>query len=256
MYNITANTLFIGKPLIYLPSCHSTNDIAADMVHRPGITEGTTIIANYQTAGKGQRGNSWESQEGKNLMFSVILKPSFLSPAEQFNLNIVISLSVSELLTTYLGKKVKVKWPNDIFYEDKKICGILIQNFIKSSTVEASVVGIGININQIEFSQGRATSLAKILSKEFDRNKLLNEYLVILEKMYLRLKSGEYNFLKKSYIEGLYKREEIAWYRASGNVFQGKIIGIDPIGQLLIEEGEKLHAFQFKEVEFLDLSDK
>ncbi|WP_028981526.1 biotin--[acetyl-CoA-carboxylase] ligase [Sporocytophaga myxococcoides] len=256
MYNITANTLFIGKPLIYLPSCHSTNDIAAEMVQSPNITEGTTIIANFQTAGKGQRGNSWESQEGKNLMFSIILKPSFLSPTEQFQLNITISLSVSEFLTTYLGKKIKVKWPNDIFFEDKKICGILIQNFIKSSKIETSVVGIGININQIEFSEGKATSLARALEKEFDRNILLNEFLVILERNYLQLRTGRIENLKSRYIENLYKRGETGFYKTKENVLKGMIIGVDGIGQLLIKENENIHSFQFKEVEFLNFIDK
>lgn len=226
------------------------------MVQSPNITEGTTIIANFQTAGKGQRGNSWESQEGKNLMFSVILKPSFLSPKEQFQLNITISLAVSEFLTTYLGKKIKVKWPNDIFFEDKKICGILIQNFIKSSTIETSVVGIGININQIEFSEGKATSLAKVLAKEFDRNILVNEFLEILEKNYLQLRNGEIKSLKNRYVESLYKRDEASFYKTKEKVFKGMIIGIDEIGQLMIKENEIIHSFQFKEVEFLNFIDK
>ncbi len=226
------------------------------MVQSPNITEGTTIIANFQTAGKGQRGNSWESQEGKNLMFSIILKPSFLSPTEQFQLNITISLSVSEFLTTYLGKKIKVKWPNDIFFEDKKICGILIQNFIKSSKIETSVVGIGININQIEFSEGKATSLARALEKEFDRNILLNEFLVILERNYLQLRTGRIENLKSRYIENLYKRGETGFYKTKENVLKGMIIGVDGIGQLLIKENENIHSFQFKEVEFLNFIDK
>ncbi|GAL84084.1 hypothetical protein MYP_1312 [Sporocytophaga myxococcoides] len=242
--------------MIYLPSCHSTNEIAAEMVQSPNITEGTTIIANFQTAGKGQRGNSWESQEGKNLMFSIILKPSFLSPTEQFQLNMTISLAVSEFLTTYLGKKIKVKWPNDIFFEDKKICGILIQNFIKSSKIETSIVGIGININQIEFSEGRATSLAKVLLKEFDRNVLLNEFLIILEKNYLKLRNGGVESLKNRYIDNLYKAGEISFYKTKESVFKGMIIGIDEIGQLLIKENDDIHSFQFKEVEFLNIKDK
>lgn len=251
MYNIKANTLFTGKPLIYLPTCHSTNDVAAQLLTTTAVTEGTVIITSGQTAGKGQRGNSWETEPGKNLTFSLVLKPVFLHPGIQFRLNICISLAVSDFLTKYLGEKVKIKWPNDLFYENKKICGMLMQNHLKKNQIESSVVGIGINVNQEVFKEKKAASLKKITGKEFNCESLLPELLECLEGRYLQLRNGNYEQLKEKYLQTLLGYSVIHTFRANNITFQGVIKGIDETGKLMVEKQEGIKLYDFKEIEFL-----
>ena len=127
MYKIPATTLFLGKNLIFMPECHSTNDTLLLLCQKENLPEGTLVITSSQTAGRGQRGNVWEAQKDKNLTFSFLLKPSFLPVIKQFYLNIFVSLGISDFLTTISGEKVQIKWPNDILLQEKKVSGILIE---------------------------------------------------------------------------------------------------------------------------------
>jgi BirA family biotin operon repressor/biotin-[acetyl-CoA-carboxylase] ligase len=250
LYNIPAKTLFIGKPLIYLPTCHSTNDTAAEMLPQP-LYEGSVIITSNQTAGKGQRGNSWEAQPDKNLTFSLILKPHMVDIRRQFFLNIIISLAVHASLTKYLGNKVKIKWPNDIFFENSKLGGILIQNFIKKSSIDTSIVGIGLNVNQTEFLEKKAISMNQILSQVLDLQEVLNNLLEGIEHYYLLLKNSGYDVLTKEYLANLYWINEEHLFRDT-DLFKGKITGIDETGRLEVVTKQVLKAFNFKEVEFIE----
>ena len=135
MYKILANTVFLGKDIIYLTECHSTNDEALERLRRREISEGSIIFTDNQTKGRGQRGNVWLSQAGMNITFSLLLKPNFLIPSEQFYLNMIISLSVVELFLGY-SDDMKIKWPNDILHQsDGKIGGILIENIINQKGI-------------------------------------------------------------------------------------------------------------------------
>jgi BirA family biotin operon repressor/biotin-[acetyl-CoA-carboxylase] ligase len=249
LYNIPANTLFIGKPLIYLPTCHSTNDTAGEMLNQP-LHEGSVIITSHQTAGKGQRGNSWEAEPDKNLTFSLILKPHILAVSQQFFLNIITSLAVHGVLTKYLGNKVRIKWPNDIFFEDYKIGGILIQNFIKKNGIETSIIGIGLNVNQKAFIEKRATSMNLVTGKEMDLQKILNELFMGLEQEYLVLKASGFEKLEKEYLSKLYWLNEEHVFRGT-DLFKGRIMGIDDIGRLKVEVSGGIKTFNFKEIEFI-----
>ena len=250
MYNIPANTLFIGKPLIYLPTCHSTNDMAGEMLHQP-LHEGSVIITSHQQAGKGQRGNSWEAEPDKNLTFSLILKPHVLSISQQFFLNIIISLAVHEVLTKHLGNRVKIKWPNDIFFKDFKVGGILIQNFIKKMGIDTSIIGIGLNVNQTAFIEKRAISMNLILDKELDLQRILNELFMSIEHEYLLLKASQFENLKMEYLSRLYWINEEHIFRDS-DLFKGRITGIDELGRLQVETAGGTKAFNFKEIEFIE----
>ena len=148
--NINPNTLFIGKKIVYLPNCHSTNDSALSILGSNDVFEGTTIITSRQTSGKGQKGNRWQSEPGKNLTFSIILKPGFLDVKQQFKLNFAVSLGIFDFLSSFFKSHVKIKWPNDIYYKDSKIAGILIENSIRSMKMQHSIVGVGLNVNQEE----------------------------------------------------------------------------------------------------------
>jgi BirA family biotin operon repressor/biotin-[acetyl-CoA-carboxylase] ligase len=254
LYNNLPKTLFIGKTVIYLPTCHSTNEVASTLLNKPEIFEGTVVICSEQTAGKGQRGNTWEAEPNKNLTFSLILKPKFLKVNQQFNLNIAISLAVYDLLTKYLGEKVRIKWPNDIYYLNKpipqKICGILIQNVIKGDSIENSIVGIGLNINQSKFADPKAISLFNILQKELSTEEILIGLMEKIEPRYLQLKDNPHGLIDQ-YLKSMYWYKEKHIFK-SDQEFQGTIVGLDPLGRLLIESDGLVKPYNFKEVAFVE----
>ena len=250
MYNIATNTLFIGKPLIYLPTCHSTNDIAREIASSNQGYEGATVITSEQTAGKGQRGNKWEAEPGKNLTLSIILKPKSLPIARQFSLNMSISLAVYEVLTKYLGQKVKIKWPNDVLFEDKKLCGILIENSVRGQYIETSIAGIGINVNQEKFNEPNAVSLKMILGNEIPLETIAANLFESIEANYLGIVHKE-DALKVRYLESLYRLHEEHTYKSGDNYFKGRICNVDETGQLIIKTAEGERSFQFKEVQYI-----
>ena len=147
MYNNSANTKFTGKSIHFLPSCHSTNTVAIDLIRTQKGVNGLIVITNEQTAGRGQQGNSWLSAANLNLTFSVIFFPTCYFIADSFYLNSISSLAVSETLKQFLplDKQVTVKWPNDIYIGNKKVSGILIENTTRGNKINSVVMGIGIN---------------------------------------------------------------------------------------------------------------
>ena len=213
------------------------------------LPEGTIIITNQQTAGKGQRGNSWEAQPEKNLTFSLVLRPLFLQANQQFQLNMAISLGILDFLNHH-QKGFAVKWPNDIYYGEKKIAGILIQNNLKMKNLETSIIGIGLNINQENFSYPKATSLKLITTKEGSLQILLEQLGSFLESRYIQLKKGNLQTLKNEYLNQMLGYCEDRLFEAD-EIFNGRITGIDKDGRLEIETSTGLRYFAFKEVAFL-----
>jgi BirA family biotin operon repressor/biotin-[acetyl-CoA-carboxylase] ligase len=252
LYNISANTIFTGKTLVYLPTCHSTNDYARRLLTEENPLEGTLVITPEQTAGKGQRGNTWESQVGTNLTFSLIYKPSFLNLGDQFYLNIISSLAVRDTVAKFLQTDVKVKWPNDIYLNDKKISGILIQNTIKGHSLGYSVIGIGLNVNQEVFSDKKAISMKKYSSEEYSVEAVLNVLLENLDFYYMKLRNNGQDELYQGYKKHLYRFEEEHSFKAGEEIFVGKITDIDEPGRLIILSNGQLRVFSFKEVSFHD----
>ena len=160
MYKILANSLFLGKKVIYMPSCHSTNDIAMEMARKSDIPEGTVIITDDQLKGRGQRGNEWVTAAGKNITMSIVLKPNFVKASSQFSLNMAISLAVNATVKQLLSEiNCSVKWPNDVLVNRKKISGILIENSLSGKNLDYSIVGVGLNVNQPIINGISATSL-------------------------------------------------------------------------------------------------
>ncbi|MFY0654172.1 MAG: biotin--[acetyl-CoA-carboxylase] ligase [Cyclobacteriaceae bacterium] len=251
MHKFFAKTLFLGKKVHYLPQCHSTNEEAQKLISSSKAIEGEVVIAKDQTKGKGQRGNSWESEAGKNLTCSIILKPSFLKVSEQFMLHIVTSLAIHDALFNILGSQLKIKWPNDIFFKKSKLAGILIENSIRGSNIENSVIGIGLNINQIDFNTEYATSLCEITLDQFEVNEIAENILQCLESRYLMLKNNKIDELRSAYHSRMYLFQEQNLFQFDGSTVAGKIVGIDSGGKLLIEIGGVEQAFDFKEIEFL-----
>ncbi len=253
MYKILANTIFLGKDVHFLPDCHSTNDIALQMVRKSQAKEGTIVICGHQMSGKGQRGNVWVSEPGKNLTMSLVLKPDFLDISEQFFLNMSIAIGIRNFLDDYIPN-AKVKWPNDIVVPGfGKIGGVLIENILTGSSWEYSVVGIGINVNQISFSNPKATSMVKISQNNFDLNELFRLIITRIEQSYLKLKKGKIQEIRREYLSHLYLLNQKAAFESDGKEFLGEIQGVDDSGKLQIaDEARGVREFDLKEVVFLE----
>lgn len=252
MYKILANTIFLGKDVHFLPECHSTNDIALNLVRTRQADEGSVVICNHQTKGKGQRGNVWQSKPGENLTFSLVLRPDFMDISEQFYLNMSISNSIRRLLQEYVPQ-LKVKWPNDLFVPGfGKVVGVLIENTFSGKEWEFAVVGIGININQLDFESDKASSIRSITGSEFDLEELFRLLITQIEQGYIQLKKGKWKEIKAEYLMHLYRMNSWADYSANGEQFSGKIVGISADGKLEMElENEEKALFGLKEISFL-----
>ncbi|PWS27936.1 biotin--[acetyl-CoA-carboxylase] ligase [Pedobacter yonginense] len=254
MQNNTFSTLFVGQNLIKLKEVDSTNNFLKNLVSKSEpLPEGTVIMADNQFAGRGQQESVWQTEAGKNISTSIYLKPNFLPLNKQFYLNMAVSLAVSEALNHILPQPVLVKWPNDIYTGGKKLGGILIENTLTGSFIKSSVIGIGLNINQQTFKSdltNKATSVIQILQKETPLAAVMEKIVVFMEKYYLILKSGNYIILQKEYFKRLYNFGTLAHYQQNGQVFEGKITGVEESGRLVMETEAGLKSFNFKEIEF------
>ena len=251
MYKILASTLFLGKELIYMPTCHSTNDIAQELVSKYDKSEGIIVITDEQTKGRGQRGNAWLSNKGENLTFSIVLKPTFLKASRQFYLNMISSLAVADALNMIMEKdSALVKWPNDILINRMKLCGILIENTISGSRINNSIVGIGLNVNQQSFQTDNATSLRNVEESQWAISAVLEKVVLCLEGYYLLLKTGNYALIKEKYCQQLYGFDyPVKLF--SEHEFFGQITDISEEGRLTVVEDRVKHVFDFKEVSFV-----
>jgi len=248
------NTLFIGKVLHLLDAIGSTNQYALDMLSKNKPSEGTIFLTHNQYAGRGQVNKHWESEPGKNLTFSLLLYPIFLPARQQFLLSQAISLGIAETLQAFIPKKISIKWPNDLYVEERKITGILIQNSLKGSSLQSAVVGIGLNVNQAIFKSDapNPTSIFletnQLLSLDFVLDKLCQH----LEQRYLQLKAGRYQQLQADYRQFLFRLNEPHLYKRPDNtVFSGTIKGVTEIGQLQMETAQGMEVFSLKEVGYI-----
>lgn len=260
MQNNIFSTLFIGQNLIKLLRIDSTNNfLKKTLSNSEPLPEGTVIMADEQYAGRGQQEGIWKAEAGKNLTFSLFLKPHFLLPAQQFYLNIMISVAINQVIGELLGDDIKIKWPNDIYFRNKKLGGILIENNVTGHVIKSSVIGIGINVNQMAFEEDladKATSICQILKKPLDLMPLLAALCKAIEQQYLHLRSGQYTKMTQNYVNSLYRFQELAAYQKDGKVFEGKIIGVDETGRLKMDVQGETQLFNFKEIQFLNHFDK
>ena len=228
----------------------SSNDEAC----KPQYVEGDIILAQRQTAGRGQRGHTWESREGENLTFSLLLEPLFLSPSEQFLISECVALGVCDALMHY-GIEAQIKWTNDIYIGDRKLAGILIEHKLQGSALARTVAGIGLNVNQKAFSDDlpNPISMAQTTGREFDREEVLQTVATSLMARYEQLREGGAKELQADYHQRLYRLgQEHCYALPDGSRFRGIIRGVEPTGALRIEnERGELLSFLFKEVEFV-----
>lgn len=247
------NTLFIGKVLQELTSCNSTNSVAKERVSNSEPIHGTVIYTDNQTEGRGQFGNTWQSEAGKNIQFSIILKPSQLSLDKQFYLSKVVSIGICEALREMTNLDFEIKWPNDIYLNNKKIGGILIENQLRSNVIHFSIVGIGINVNQEEFSDlPNASSLYLSAGYLFNKQKVLSTILKEIEVNYFQLTQEKWKKIDEKYHQLLKYYQQNFKFIKNGQVYQAKLIEVLPSGQLVVEhqKGQK-ECFSFKEIEWI-----
>jgi len=243
---------FIGSQIIKLDQVDSTNNYALDIAQKTAPPNGTIVITDNQSSGKGQRGSSWESDQGKNLTFSLIFFPKNITTDNQFLLSQSIALGLSDFFEAY-DLIPKVKWPNDIFIGKNKISGILIENVLKRHTINTSVVGIGININQTIFrGQFNATSLSIEKKELFDLQKIIPDLFGALEKRYLMLENNHFEKIENDYLSKMLQYNTWNNYQIHDTIIEGKITGVKKSGelQLMHKNGYTLN-YQPKEIKFI-----
>lgn len=228
----------------------STNDEAVKACYG----EGDVIVAERQTAGRGQRGHKWESEESQNLTFTLILEPTFLAPERQFLLSEAVALGVSDMLEEY-GITAQIKWTNDIYVSNRKVAGILIEHKLQGAGIARTIAGVGLNVNQMSFPSElpNPISMRQVRRFEFDREEVLESLIKHLMARYEQLRRGEEESLQEDYHNHLYRLGALHWYALpDGRCFRGTIRGVEPSGALRIEDEKRVErSFLFKEVEFM-----
>lgn len=239
----------------------------------------TLVTATNQTGGRGQRGNSWESEPGKNVVFSLLLHPRFVNPLEVFSLSEAIALAVCEAVEENLGvnaeeeannakeeannakeeagkneDEVAVKWPNDIYVGEKKICGILIENTLRGYMIEDCIIGVGLNVNQRDFVSDapNPVSLLNLTDKEHDTDKVLKSVMERFDVLYQKLENGQQKEVHKEYMKHLFRRTGIHKFRDECGDFCASIAEVEPSGHIVLLDTEgKRRRYAFKEVTYL-----
>ena len=252
------NTLFIGKNMLFLPEVESTNTYAINLLRNVNIVDGTVIYTDNQTQGKGQRGTVWASETGKNITLSAILQPHFLDIKQSFYLSKITALACYDVLTEILDAShydIKIKWPNDILVNMKKIGGILIENNLNGSKIQHAVIGIGLNVNQQNFGDLSvfATSIKIEKNEDFNTSIILESLCSKLEKWYFKLKENKFDFIHSNYLAHLFGlNETFNFIDNLGHNFYAEIINVEENGKLLVRNtNDELQTFDIKEVKII-----
>ncbi|WP_430814179.1 biotin--[acetyl-CoA-carboxylase] ligase [Carboxylicivirga sp. RSCT41] len=239
--------------LIY-PELASTNTELKKLVNQGNLSEHSIVITPHQTAGRGQVGNGWESELNKNLTFSLLLRPSFLAPHLQFYISKFVSLAIVDTIKQVAGLEACIKWPNDIYVGDKKVCGILIENSILGAQLDYCIAGIGLNINQEEFISGapNPASLKQLTGKEYHIETTLELLLENIQQRYHELEVNRLDLINKEYFNALYRKNGIHPFNDENGAFNAHIDSINEMGliTLIDTEGGK-REYAFKEVSFV-----
>lgn len=231
----------------------STNDDIRNLLKDQKSKEFTTVFTDYQTAGRGQRGNKWNSSKEENLLFSVLLKPLFLKANHQFSLSQIVALAIKKELDKYT-EGFSIKWPNDIYWHNKKICGILIEIDLIGDHLASFISGIGINLNQKDMQDVglNPVSLIQIIGKQTDRVTLLKSILQEIYLLYQSLKKGETEKINEEYHAALFRNNGYYTFKDSQGEFEARIQTVSLNGVLQLETHDStIRAYAFKEVEYV-----
>ena len=244
-------------PIINLDETDSTNRYLTLLCDRELVSEYTTVRADYQTAGKGQRGNTWESEKGKNLLFSLVLYPTFLKAHRQFLLSQLTSLAVKETLELWTDD-IRIKWPNDIYWKEKKICGMLIENELSAEGIARSIIGIGLNVNQEIFHSDapNPVSLRQITGLEKNPMEVLTYILTYTRRFYEGLRNDKdgtiASLIARQYDLSLFRREGWHPYEDASGRFMARLLRVEEDGRYILQdEAGNERGYLFKEVQYI-----
>lgn len=251
MHNDSASFLRIGHELLQVEETSSTNDLLWSKVEQ-GLPDGAAVQAAFQFNGKGQAGAGWQSEAGANILLSFYLKTGFLAASNQFQLNMAVALALSDFGKLYLGEQVKLKWPNDLYYNDKKWGGVLIENTIQGNFLCDSVVGIGLNINQAHFSSElpQAASFATITGNYYKLPDLLEGLFGFLNRRLSALKTGAHFSQRREYLERLLGLGEKRMFEYQNQLLHATIVDVDAEGRLVLDSALGRMVMNNKEIKF------
>jgi BirA family transcriptional regulator, biotin operon repressor / biotin---[acetyl-CoA-carboxylase] ligase len=262
----------LGTPFIELQSVDSTNNYARSLLNEGLAQHGTTVFAHEQLSGKGQRGKIWITEKDANLILSVVIKPAPLQSLQQFRLSACTAVGIHEFFRKYAGNDIKIKWPNDLYWQDRKAGGILIENVIEAGYEQSmtgdrwlaieneqqisqwkwSIIGIGININQTSFPEElkNPVSLKQITGRNFDPVILARELCAILTNYFQQLITEGFDSIYAQYVSHLYKKNEKIKLKKSNRVFETLVKGVSTSGKLITQHTIE-EEFDFGEVEWV-----
>lgn len=245
---------FSAENIVILDSVDSTNNYAMALIQQAAERAIKPVFAMEQSHGKGRRGKYWKSNKGENIMLSVPVAMLWLSLSRQFQLSVAVALACRDLFSKYILANLFIKWPNDVFINDSKAGGVLIENVIKGTLWQWAVIGIGLNINQEEFEEFnlKATSLKLATRKTFDVLNLVEELVSLILKRIEEVKSGNFETMLEEYNQHLFARNKTVKLKKGNVVFETKISGVSPSGQLITKDAFE-RRFDFDEVEFKGL---
>jgi BirA family biotin operon repressor/biotin-[acetyl-CoA-carboxylase] ligase len=223
------------------------------MIKKIEVTEGTIVSTNYQSSGRGQGKNSWESEDNKNLLISILLYPTMIRPEDQFLLSMALSLGICDFIRRHTTG-ISIKWPNDIYVNNDKIAGILIENSVMGESIEHTIAGIGININQEIFLSDapNPVSLARLTGKQYDLTESLKLLAADLDRRYKLLISENHGIIRNDYQSLLYRHNQWHEYRDREGCFTGRILSVTESGRLCVErESRAVNEYSFREIDFI-----
>jgi len=249
---INLEPIFTGKIEYFVEETSSTNEMASSLLKKSKVIEGTLFRAGHQSQGKGQRGRIWDSLPNQNILASYVFFPSFLKSEEQFCLIKAVSLAVKDLLDEHLFDTVKIKWPNDIYINNLKIAGILIESTVKDSKMGSSIIGIGLNVNQKTFDPAiNATSIILETGVGCNISMFVKELSSFLERRYLMLEKDTCS-MDREYEDALYLKDTEADYVVNGTLEKRTLVGIDELGQIkLKDQFDDVNAYGLHQVKLV-----
>ena len=236
----------VGRKIIRLESVDSTNNYTANLIKASDVTHGSVILAVEQTSGRGQRNAEWLVRPGENLTFSLYVDEVKLSVNEQFKITQLVSLAICDVLKKY-SIVAKVKWPNDIYVDSKKIAGVLIENQLQGGNIKSSIIGIGLNVNQTSFEGFDATSLKLTTGNFTNIEEVLFAFIHSFNERIERTANIEAEYLEKMYLIN----ESASFLNQAGHKFEGEIIGVAPTGKLQVRVSEGVKEFDLKGIQFI-----
>ena len=238
----------------YIDFCESTNTYLKENIKDKHQNVNCVVRTGFQYKGRGQTGNFWESEKDKNLLLSCCIYPKSLLAGQQFILFKFVSLALFRVLRHYLPEKdLKIKWPNDLYYHNEKLAGVLIENTIMGDKIQNTIIGIGLNVNQMQFySEAKnPTSLALLLKHELDVDRIEKQLLDSLAIGYSMLGNSKLDLLNNEYLTKLYRINNWHRFKIKGREYLARIVGVDNFGFLLLDYDGKRQSYDIKEVEYI-----